>query len=69
MAHEASDLSDRIWELWCITSYTEMNCVTVQKLNQTACKRHEGILLLYLTSAGPQVQCCAPAAPLKRAVD
>lgn len=69
MAHEALDLLDRIWEPWCITSYKQMNCITVQKLNQTACKRHEGILLLYLTSAGPPVQCCVLAVPLKRAVE
>lgn len=35
MAHEASDFLDRIWEPQHITSYTEMNNVTVQKLNQT----------------------------------
>lgn len=35
MAHEASDLLDRIWEPRHITSYTQMNDVTVQRLNQT----------------------------------
>lgn len=35
MAHEAPDLLDRIWEPQRITSYTQMNDVTVQKLNQT----------------------------------
>ena len=51
--------------------HTDERChgIKVKPNRSTACKRCEGILLLYLASAGPQVKHCALAVPFKREVD
>lgn len=63
MAHEASDLSDRIREPQRITSYAQMNDVTVQKLNQTGALPLRDVKE-YFCSTQP-----AQAVPFKREVD
>lgn len=69
MAHEASDLSDRIREPQRITSYAQMNDVTVQKLNQTGALPLRDVKEYFCSTQPAQVKRCALAVPFKREVD